>query len=330
MFTCRNYISSALLRACVVVGFGILTLQCGSSDEVTEPAESPLSFLSLFPVKQAVLVGDGFYYVVTAQDTAGNDLPDFQPKYTSSDPSVVRIEGDNRIQAIDEGTVTITASAGGQTTQATIYVGAKTYDLATLGPPRILNANCIDLSKIEKISRFRSTVGHSYVDGSGETCRSMKHYFQPYYPDVDWTTVDVYAPVSGYLLAVGLDGIYGYSVLIRPRDLPVMMVQLFHINLDPGIETGGWVEAGDHLGRMASSNTSFDIAVDIGSKEEGTLLSYFDTMTDEVFAEYQARGVATREAAIISKEERDADPVPCVGEQQFTVHGTLPDWVVLN
>jgi hypothetical protein len=53
-------------------------------------------------------------------------------------------------------------------------------------------------------------------------------------------------------------------------------------------------------------------------------------MTDEVFAEYQARGIATRADAIISKEERDADPVPCVGENQFTVHGTLPEWMVLN
>jgi len=65
-------------------------------------------------------------------------------------------------------------------------------------------------------------------------------------------------------------------------------------------------------------------------KEGGDLISYFEVMTDEVFALYQARGVASREAAIITKEERDADPVPCVGEEQFTVHGTIPDWLVLN
>jgi hypothetical protein len=53
-------------------------------------------------------------------------------------------------------------------------------------------------------------------------------------------------------------------------------------------------------------------------------------MTDPVFAQYQARGVPTRTAAIITEAERDADPVPCVGEEQFTVTGTLPDWLVLN
>jgi hypothetical protein len=73
-----------------------------------------------------------------------------------------------------------------------------------------------------------------------------------------------------------------------------------------------------------------DIAMSIGPKGGGTLLSYFETMTDPVFADYQARGVPSRQAAIITREERDADPVPCVGEQQFTVQGSLPDWVDLN
>jgi hypothetical protein len=73
-----------------------------------------------------------------------------------------------------------------------------------------------------------------------------------------------------------------------------------------------------------------DIAMSIGPKEGGTLISYFEAMTDSLFALYQARGVASRAAAIITEAERDADPVPCVGEQPFTVHGTLPDWLALN
>ena len=53
-------------------------------------------------------------------------------------------------------------------------------------------------------------------------------------------------------------------------------------------------------------------------------------MTDAVFAEYRARGVASRDAAIITRNERDADQVPCTGESQFTVQGKLPNWLVLN
>lgn len=64
--------------------------------------------------------------------------------------------------------------------------------------------------------------------------------------------------------------------------------------------------------------------------EDGGQLSYFETMTDEVFAEYQARGIVSRESAIITKEERDADPVPCVAQMQFTDEGTIENWLYLN
>ncbi|MCJ7465257.1 MAG: hypothetical protein MUO53_01015 [Maribacter sp.] len=53
-------------------------------------------------------------------------------------------------------------------------------------------------------------------------------------------------------------------------------------------------------------------------------------MTDHVFEAYQAKGLMNRADAIISAAERNADPVPCEGEMQFTVHGMIPDWVVLN
>jgi hypothetical protein len=64
--------------------------------------------------------------------------------------------------------------------------------------------------------------------------------------------------------------------------------------------------------------------------EEGRLLSYFETMTDDVFAEYQARGVASREAATITKAERDADPVPCQAQSAFPEQGTIENWLYLN
>jgi hypothetical protein len=155
-------------------------------------------------------------------------------------------------------------------------------------------------------------------------------------PDLSYLAVfpDHYAGIVGahvILQVTARDQAGGdVSVLITPRDLPFMDVQIFHVNLDSTIVLNSWVEAGAHIGTHASSATTSDIAVSIGGKEDGTLLSYFDVMTDAVFAEYQARGVAARQDMIITKEERDADPVPCTGEEQFTVQGTLPDWVVLN
>jgi hypothetical protein len=310
----------------------LFSVACGGSDGAdTGPTNTgpELSYLSLFPESFAGVVGSHIILQATARDLAGTDVPDPELTYTVSDSNVARLESGGIVVALEAGTATVTASAGGQAAEMTIYVGDSTYDLEALGPPRVLSANYIDLSKIGRVSRFRSTAGHSYVDASGETCRSMKHYFEPK-AGVDWTTVDVYAPTSGTIFHIAPDGIAGYRVLIAPRDLPVMDVQIFHVNLDPGIVLNSWVEAGDHLGTHASSATTSDIATSIGGKELGTLLSYFEVMTDAVFAEFQARGIAARQDAIITKEERDADPVPCTDEEQFTVHGTLPDWLELN
>jgi hypothetical protein len=317
-------------RAFALASLGFALFGCGGGDPAgsSSPPIPPLSHLSLFPAERVTVVGDTITFAVTARDLAGADLPNVVPQYSSSTPGVVSIQPDGRIVASGVGTATVRASGGGQTAEAVVHVGSATYDLAALGPPRVLDANYIDLSKVERVSRFRSAIGHSYVDGSGETCRSMKHYFQPKL-SVDWTAVEVYAPATGTIWTIATDG-WGYRVMLRPRDLPALNVAIFHVNPDPGIVKGTWVIAGDRIGRHASSSTMSDIATDFGGKETGTLLSYFQTMTDSVFAQYQARGVPSREAAIITKDERDADPVPCVGEQQFPGQGTLPNWVVLN
>ena len=320
------YRHGARVFACILI---VLAAACGGgSDGPSEPQSPPLSELTLFPDRRAAIVGEAITLTVTARDLSGNTVTGVVPRFTSTNSTVVFVAPGGRLETKAAGTAIVRATAGGKTAESTIYVGASTYDLATLGPPRVVTANYIDVSKIERISRFRSTVGHSYTDGS-ETCRSMKHYFQPK-SALDWTTVDVYSPVDGTIFGIANDGAFGKQLLIRPRLVPLVNVALFHVNLDATVVAGGWVNAGDHLGRHAAQNTYSDIAVSIGPKEGGRLISYFDAMTDAVFQPYQARGVASRSTMVITKAERDADPVPCVGESQFTVFGTLPQWVVLN
>ncbi len=315
-------------RLCAIVVLGFLSFGCSRSDDVAGPSTPPLSQLGLFPTERVALVGEAITLKVTARDLDSADVSGVVPTYSSSNPAVVLIEPGGRIAAKAPGTATVHASAGGQTAETIIHVGAATYDVAALGPPRVLDANYIDLSKIERISRFRSAIGHSYVDGSGETCRSMKHYFQPQ-QSVDWTEVEVYAPATGTIWLIAPDGAAGYRLMLRPRNLAALEVTIFHVNVDSGIVKDTWVEAGDRIGRHASPFTMSDIATGVGGKS-GTLLSYFETMTDAVFEEYRARGVPSREAAMITKAERDGDPVPCVAEQQFTFEGTLPNWVDLH
>jgi hypothetical protein len=304
-----------------------LSVGCGGGGP-TGPPGPELSHLSLFPDRIVALVDDRVELRVTARDLDGVEVQGYVPQYTSTNPAVVTIHPEGLIIAASAGTATVRAIGRGQTAETTMYVGNASYDLDALGPPRVLPSNYIDISKIERISRFRSTIGHDY-SFARETCRSMKHYYQPK-SSVDWTTVDIYAPASGTIQGLRIDGFAGHQIRMAPRDLPWLSILLFHVDLDPGIVTNMWVEAGDHLGTHASQNTMSDIAMSLGPQETGILLSSFDAMTDDVFAEYEARGVPSREAAIITEAERDADPGTCSALGQFTAQGGIENWLVLN
>jgi hypothetical protein len=287
-------------------------------------SSSPLlSRLEIFPTRLATKIGENVEPQITARDLAGADVS-VTPAYSSSNPAAVFVDGGGAIHARGVGTATLQATAGGQTAEMVVHVGSNTFDL-NAPSSRVLSANYIDLSKIARVSRFRSTVGHTYGQ---EPCRSMKHYFQPK-SSVDWTSVDIYAPAAGTIWLIATDG-WGYRLMLRPRDLAAVDVVMFHVSPDPGIVRGSWVEAGAHIGRHATSATMSDISIEVGDYQTGMLHSYFDVMTDALFAEFQARGVASRQAAIITKAERDADPISCADERQFTQQGTLPDWLELN
>lgn len=43
-------------------------------------------------------------------------------------------------------------------------------------PAKFITTDYIELDKIDRVSKFRSGIGHDYRDDA-ESCRSMKHYF---------------------------------------------------------------------------------------------------------------------------------------------------------
>jgi hypothetical protein len=59
------------------------------------------------------------------------------------------------------------------------------------------------------------------------------------------------------------------------------------------------------------------------------LVSWFETMTDELFASYAARGVATRSSAVIARADRDNNRLTCDGET-FVGASTLENWLTLK
>jgi len=201
-----------------------------------------------------------------------------------------------------------------------------TYDVDANGIPRFVETDYIDLGSIYRISRFRSAEGHDYSD-EFESCRSMKHYYNPQ-TGTDWAQIPIYSPVSGRVVRV-FEEWAGTQVQITSDDYPAFRFVIFHIDLGASLEEGDQVAAGQQLGTHIGSQTMSDIAVAVNTPDGRKRISYFEVMSDGLFQQYQDRGVAARSDLIISKDERDADPLTCDGES-FTSDGSIEGWVYLN
>jgi len=201
------------------------------------------------------------------------------------------------------------------------------WDIDNDGIPAFVETNYIELDKIYRISRFRSSVGHDYSDAF-EDCRSMKHYFEPK-NIVDWASVKIYSPVTGTVTRVEQEGA-GTKIEIASDDYPAFRFSIFHINLTAQLSVNDKVTAAQLLGTHIGSQTMSDISVIVNDPtRQGRMVSWFAVITDAVFSEYASRGVNAREDMIIPKETRDAHPLSCSGET-FTSEDTLEGWVVLN
>jgi hypothetical protein len=207
-----------------------------------------------------------------------------------------------------------------------------TFDLDSQGTPVLATADCIDLAKIGKISRFRSGEGHDYSDDF-ETCRSMKHYYYPL-EGVERSSIRLYSPVSGTIIGTNQDAVgqlwKGTNIGIRPHGQPAFDVSIFHVDLIRNLGVGDSVEAGEELGTSEkTSGTVSDVAVGVHTPTGYRLLSYFVVASQDVFAHYQVRGVSSREQLVVTREERDAFPLSCDGEY-FVDRGTIENWVYLT
>jgi hypothetical protein len=194
------------------------------------------------------------------------------------------------------------------------------------GPEQFISFDYIELDKIERISKFRSGIGHDYRDGA-ESCRSMKHYYQPK-GSVDWSAIRIFSPVTGTVIRKEEEWA-GTQLWIRPFDHPAYTIIIFHIALLKPLALNDTVTAGTQIGTHIGPQTMSDIAVGYSPRNNWTLISYAEILTDSIFSRYTARGVGSRSDLIISKAARDADPLNCSGET-FGTAGTLQNWFVLN
>lgn len=208
--------------------------------------------------------------------------------------------------------------------------GGTTYDLDTLGVPKFIATNYLDVSaqvggiqSISKISKFRSSVGHDYSD-SKESCRSMKHYFM-----TPATTTDIVSPVAGKIRTIYEES-QGTQIGITPDAQPAFEIRIFHINKVKTFTVGESVSAGQKLGTHYTAGTYSDVAVFVSTPSGNRAVSYFEALTDAAFQPYKDMGINAPSDLIITKAQRDAAPLTCSGET-FTNAGsdTLPQWQTL-
>jgi len=211
-----------------------------------------------------------------------------------------------------------------------------------LAVPRFVNRDFTDLSFVREISRFRSSAGRSFTDDC-ESCRSMRHHFSPFPAFRVNNTIPIRCPVDGQVLSVTAEthgasaGGQNKQVRVRSTSNSEYSFLFFHVDLaEPHVVPGTMVSAGDLLGTarmffddLAETANDFQLAVRVHTAYTDRYVSWFEVLTDGVFASYAARGVPDRGTLMYSRAARDANPLTCTG-QTFTGSDPLPIWFVLG
>lgn len=201
------------------------------------------------------------------------------------------------------------------------------WDVDNKPLPQFIEVFPIEMDKIQRISRFRSGVGHDYSDFV-EPCRSMKHYFEPK-PTVDWSQVKVFAPADGKITRVENEWA-GSKVEMECQAYPAFRITLFHVNLTGPLQVGDGVKKGQQLGFHFGPATYSDVGcIANDPSKQGRMVSFFYLATNSLMNSLLSRGITKREDLIISRQLRDANPLTCNGDQ-FAPGDTLAGWVNLN
>lgn len=217
-------------------------------------------------------------------------------------------------------------------TEVTVDYPKRPYERENL--PKFLTHGVSNIANVVRVSKFRSGYGHSHT-ADFESCRTNKHYLSG---DPDLEVVPRYAPVSGTVHQIMQDGEEDLQIYLVPDGHPEFVVRQEHIVLNDEIEVGMHVDAGDHLGdwradraKSGPYSNAGEILVHMRTPDGTALVSFFNVMSDEVFARWAERGADFREDYIISKSVRDANANTCTEEfydETVTVDGG--DWVWLK
>ncbi|OGM10703.1 hypothetical protein A2Z22_05345 [Candidatus Woesebacteria bacterium RBG_16_34_12] len=196
-----------------------------------------------------------------------------------------------------------------------IYLGWKKWIFKSAIDKKFITSSPIDLSQIDRISKFRSCAGHdasginSY--GEKESNRSMKHYAVPLSKyDGTHDQVKILAPFDGKIGRIQI----GQKTESTGRSISMMTMggwvfEFGHVEPLFNLKVGQKVVSGEVIGYYkAGDGHAFDLQLyhsgNVRSDMEVGIDSYISHLTPEVIEEYNKYSL-TSDNLIISKQMRD-------------------------
>lgn len=175
--------------------------------------------------------------------------------------------------------------------------------------PSFVEEDFIDLTHIRKVSKFRSGWDRDFSDWF-ETNRSMKHYYFPKKKNTNVITLR--APIDGQITRIkNIQGSNDKIIDILSDQYQSVTFIIFRVKLKSGIQEGNNVVKGQELGTTPGPDKGCEIAVKVNSSKGFRYISYFQVISMDVFRNYMNYGAVSRDQFIITRQDRDADPLEC-------------------
>lgn len=197
-----------------------------------------------------------------------------------------------------------------------IFIGSNSFEKILYEDSKddkFITSPPIDLEQINRISAFRSCIGHDFsnlfIDGKMETMRSMKHYAEPLEQYVNSSDkVRLFAPFDGKieLIEEGKSAFVsqdprfgGMGIVLSPDSSRTWTFSFGHVFPLKTLKEGSKVKSGELIGYayVMPTGGSFDLALwnDLNrnrqSFQDGLLDSIFNHMTDDALNRFSNYGI---------------------------------------
>ena len=186
---------------------------CSAADTVTISVAQVAATVTLTPASLSLPMGGSSRLAAAVADARGHTVADADITWTSSDASVIGVDGNGLVSAIGVGGATITATSG---------AASGTASVASLAPPPapLLPARVTDLA-VASVERNTMTVSWTQVDdGTGMPAKYLVRYGSP---TISWASASA-TEVSVTGAGIGTQAQHAFTGLAAATQYQVQVV----------------------------------------------------------------------------------------------------------